>query len=140
MENFSTNYFFGTGFGSHPVAFEKYSVTKDITVGGFDLNSQDANSMLLRLISETGLFGTLLMLTITFGSFVRRREDPDIPEYFWIVSGGIITMILTNLLRQGHYFLNGFPFFIWLYYYNKLNFKKFIAARSEKAVAAQAAT
>jgi hypothetical protein len=27
-------------------------------------------------------------------------------------------MILLNLFRQGHYFLNGFPFFVLMYIYN----------------------
>lgn len=133
LKNVSNNYIFGAGLGSHPTAFEKHSITKKVEVGGFDLNSMDANSMLLRLISETGLFGTILFLVITFGCFIRRSEDPDIPEYFWIISGGIFTMIFTNLLRQGHYFLNGFPFFIWLYYFNKINYRKFLANKSSSS-------
>ena len=60
MENFQTNFLFGTGIGSHPIAFEKYSIAKEIRVYGFNLNSADANSMLLRLISETGLFGVII--------------------------------------------------------------------------------
>ena len=130
LENFSTNFLVGTGLGSHPVAFEKYSITKDIGVYGFDLNSQDANSMLLRLISETGLFGTILMLGIIFRNFVRRTTE-NIPSHFWLISGAILTMIIVNLLRQGHYFINGFPFFIWLYYYNKVNYRKFLDESTE---------
>ena len=50
---------------------------------------------------------------------------PDAPDTFWIISGAILTMIVVNLLRQGHYFLNGFPFFIWLYYFNYVNAQKY---------------
>ncbi len=111
--------------GSHPIAFEKYSLTKNIKTFGFANNSQDANSMLLRLISETGLFGTFFMLGLTFKCFVNRQRMPDAPDTFWIISGAILTMIVVNLLRQGHYFLNGFPFFIWLYYFNYVNAQKY---------------
>ena len=125
LKNFSTNFLFGTGLGSHPIAFEKYSLTKNIKTFGFANNSQDANSMLLRLISETGLFGTFFMLGLTFKCFVNRQRMPDAPDTFWIISGAILTMIVVNLLRQGHYFLNGFPFFIWLYYFNYVNAQKY---------------
>jgi hypothetical protein len=125
LKNFSTNFLFGTGLGSHPHAFAKYSVTKHIHVEGFANNSQDANSMLLRLISETGLFGVVLMLGLTVKFFVNRQTIPDAPPCYWLISGAILTMIVVNLLRQGHYFLNGFPFFIWLYYFNHTNLKKY---------------
>jgi hypothetical protein len=57
IENVSHNTLFGSGLGSHPSAFEKYSTARNFKTYGFNLNSQDANSMLLRLISETGIFG-----------------------------------------------------------------------------------
>lgn len=132
LENFSTNFLVGTGLGSHPVAFEKFSITKNIVQGGFSLNNQDANSMLLRLISETGLFGTVLMLGIAFKNFVRRNANTHTPEHFWLISGAILTMMMANFLRQGHYFLNGFPFFVWLYYYNHVNYKKYLSLESAK--------
>lgn len=123
LSNFSDNFLFGGGLGSHPSAFEKYSILSDTDVPGITANNnQDANSMLLRIISETGLFGTLLMLIVAFGCFIRK--EPTQNEHFWLISGAILTMILTNFLRQGHYFLNGFPFFIWIYYYNYINHKK----------------
>ncbi len=132
MRNISNNYLLGSGLGSHPVAFSKYSITKDIGVGGISQNNQDASSMLFRLISETGLFGTGLFLFIYFRYFIKRKSESSIPDYFWIISGGIFVMITVNLLRQGHYFLNGFPFFIWMYYYNHVNYKKYLNEISEK--------
>ncbi len=118
-ENFKENFLFGTGLGSHPIAFDRFSITKDVKAFGFALNQMDANSMLLRLISETGLFGTVLFLYIFFRCFVKRHEDdPSFPKQYWIISASIFVLIALNLLRQGHYFLNGFPFFVWLYYYN----------------------
>ena len=132
MKNFSNNFLLGSGLGSHPVAFSKYSITKDIGVYGISQNSLDASSMLFRLLSETGLFGTVLMLVVFFRCFIGKSSRDDLPEHYWIISGAICVMIAVNLLRQGHYFLNGFPFFVWMYYYNYINYKKYIGDESFK--------
>lgn len=125
LENFKTNFMFGSGIGSHQYAFEKYSIAKTIKVYGFNLNSADANSMLLRLISETGLFGVSIFVFIIFKGYIVR--DPERPSNHWLISNAILVMILLNLFRQGHYFLNGFPFFVLLYLYNKIAYEKFRA-------------
>lgn len=131
LKNFSSNFLIGTGLGSHPVAFDRYSDAKHIEVYGFAQNYQDASSMLLRLISETGIFGTFLMLLILFKCFVKKSIEVAIPDHFWIISASIFVLITVNLLRQGNYFLNGFPLFVWLYYYNYLNYKKYVREMSE---------
>ena len=120
-ENFSTNFLFGTGIGSHPTAFDRYSIAKEIKVYGFNLNSADANSMFLRLMSETGLFGLGIFFFIIVKCYVKR--DRNNLSYHWLISNAILIMILLNLFRQGHYFLNGFPFFLILYYYNSISYK-----------------
>lgn len=127
LENFKTNFLFGTGVGSHPIAFDKFSLAKDFKVYGFNLNSADANSMLLRLISETGLFGLIVFFVLMFKCYVRR--DAENETYHWLVSNAILVMILLNLFRQGHYFLNGFPFFVILYYFNWISHNKFLENR-----------
>ncbi|MDP4827829.1 MAG: hypothetical protein NWR73_09085, partial [Flavobacteriales bacterium] len=113
-ENFKRNPLFGTGLGSHPIAFERFSLTKNARVLQVDFNKADANSMFLRLMSETGLYGLILMLGIVIRNFVMRRNA--INEENWLISGATLLIILIYLMRQGHYFLNGLPFFIWLYY------------------------
>lgn len=120
--NFKSNFVFGTGIGSHPVAFDKYSLSKDIEVYGLSFNSADANSMLLRLISETGLFGVIIFLYVIFRGYVLR--NPFHETYHWLISNGLLVMILLNLFRQGHYFLNGFPFFVMLYYFNWVSYRQ----------------
>ena len=124
LKNFQTNPLFGTGIGSHPVAFEKYSLAKDFKTFGFNFNGQDANSMFLRLMSETGLFGLLIFLIILVRCYVKR--DKEHITCHWLISNGVLVMILLNLFRQGHYFLNGFPFFVMLYYYNKVSYLNYI--------------
>jgi O-antigen ligase len=115
--NFKEHPIFGTGIGSHPVAFEKYSYTRSIVkIKGFDNNSADANSLLLRIMSETGLMGLFFIIAIVIQCFVG---NDGIDNKYWVISGAILVLILLYLFRQGNYFVNGFPFFVWLYYYNK---------------------
>jgi hypothetical protein len=133
FENFKTNFIFGSGIGSHPIAFEKYSLAKDIKVYGFDFNSADANSMFLRLVSETGLFGVIVFFVIIVKCYVRRDERYD--TYHWLVSNSILIMILLNMFRQGHYFLNGFPFFVILYYFNSVSYANYLAKQALPAEA-----
>lgn len=132
FENFKGNFMFGTGIGSHPVAFEKYSLAKDIVVYGFNLNSADANSMFLRLVSETGLFGVLIFFVIIVKCYVPRNKDDE--TFHWLVSNAILVMILLNMFRQGHYFLNGFPFFVLLYVYNSFAYNEYLEEKSMKQV------
>ncbi len=117
--NFKEYPLFGTGLGSHSIAFEKYSYTKTgvVQLKAFDFNSADANSLFLRLMSETGLLGIFFFTFIIIKCFVGNNGRDD---KYWIISGSILVLILLYLLRQGNYFLNGFPFFVWLYYYNKV--------------------
>lgn len=120
-ENFKQNFMFGTGIGSHPVAYNKYSLAKHIKVYGFNLNAADANSMFLRLLSETGIFGVSIFLFIVFRFFVNREDGVE--SYHWLVSNGIFIMLALALFRQGHYFFNGFPFFVLLYIYNYYSYQ-----------------
>jgi hypothetical protein len=115
LENFKRNWLFGTGLGSHPIAFEKYTLTNQADVVQITFNSADANSMLLRLMSETGIYGLSIMLYIVIRFWVFRRNSAD--DEMWVLSNAVSLIILLYLARQGHYFLNGFPFFLWLHYY-----------------------
>ena len=99
------------------IKFEKYSYTRSIVkIKGFDNNKADANSLFLRLMSETGLMGMIFILLIVFRCFVG---NDGIDDKYWVISGSLLIIILLYLLRQGNYFLNGFPFFVWLYYHTK---------------------
>ena len=117
FKNLASNPLFGTGLGSHPIAFDKYTITKHITQVGFAFNRQDANSMFLRAISETGVFGAFILLFVIFKFFVSKNKSNDPDNHYWVMSNAILVLILINYLRQGHYFLYGFPFYIWMYYF-----------------------
>lgn len=113
------NVVFGNGFGSHKISFgqhKQYSLIAE-PQHIFLLNKEDANSLLLRLLSETGLVGTAFVFLFIYMHFLPKRRDPT--GYLWIINNGILILFIARLLRQGHYFSEGFFFFIWLYYFTK---------------------
>lgn len=115
VENFKRHPIFGTGLGSHPVAFDKYSLTNMAGILKIDFNKADANSMFLRLLSETGLYGVTVMLVLILRNFFTRQRSAN--DTNWLISHSVLVVILVYLARQGHYFINGFPFFLWMYYF-----------------------
>lgn len=130
--NFMKNPLFGTGLGSYPLAYEKYSLTKaeDFLIKkGFEFNSQDANSLFLRVMAEMGLLGVLFLLLFVFKYFIIKDNTTN-DNFSWLISSSILVLILLYFLRQGNYFLNGFPFFMWMYYYNYINRINYLNARN----------
>jgi hypothetical protein len=117
MQNFKTNFLFGTGLGSHEIAFQKYNLNYLLSKW-YVLNAPDANSMGLRIISELGLLGIIFTLFFIIKFLVLKSDAPDNKK--WILSGAIFIIIIIQLLRQGNYTFSGFFFFPWLYYYNAL--------------------
>jgi hypothetical protein len=130
-QNFIRNPVFGTGLGSHAVAFEKYSLTHEVGAVQIDFNKADANSMLLRLMSEAGLYGMLIMLGLLFRSWIFKWISAD--DEYWVISNALALIILIYLIRQGHYFINGFPFFIWLHFYTAAENRRVIKENALKA-------
>lgn len=110
---------FGTGLGSFKSAYQKHSLTKNVEVIAYDFefNTTDGNSLFVRMLVELGLVGIFVMVVLMFKGFIYLRTEDEFIQYK-IVSQAILILILLNLLRQGNYFLNGFPLFILMYYYN----------------------
>lgn len=116
-ENFIRHPLFGTGLGSHAVAFEEYTLTNlDSNVVQISFNKADANSMFLRIMSEMGLYGLIFIIVFFVKCWVFKQRSVD--QEHWIISNALALIIILYLARQGHYFLNGFPLFLWMYYYN----------------------
>ena len=77
--------------------------------------------MFLRLLSETGLLGILFIFIFIFKFYVIRSRT-NIDSQHWIIGNAVLVIIILYLLRQGNYFINGFPIFMWIYYYNYIDF------------------
>ncbi|MFN6038534.1 MAG: hypothetical protein ACK452_08695 [Bacteroidota bacterium] len=122
-KSFSDHPFIGRGIGSYELAYQKYSLTKEddfLIKKGFDFNSKDGNSLYIRSIVEMGSIGLLFWPVFIRRFFIRKNSFQDESTAYdvtWIYSGAVLTLILGYLLRQGNYFLNGFPFFVLLYYF-----------------------
>lgn len=114
-QNFKRNPLFGTGLGSHITAFDKYTLTQEEGSVQIDFNKADANSMFLRLMSETGLYGLIIVLTFLFRNWILKSRTDK--REIWVISNSCALVIVLYLLRQGHYFINGLPFFMWLFYF-----------------------
>lgn len=128
-ENWKKHPLFGTGLGSQERAFDKYTLTKEFGAVQIEFNKSDANSMFLRLMSETGIFGVAVMMIFVIRNYIPRLKSAN--DFNWVISNGLLLIILLYLARQGHYFLNGFPFFLWCYYYIR---KKNTEMLAEQAV------
>lgn len=124
-ENWSRNPWIGTGFGSHPDATNKYSILADTSHRAIsEMNARDASSMLLRITSELGVAGLLLVFAFLYRNyfFANRTNTAELTLKF--ISVSFLLAILLNLLRQGNFVLHGFPFYVFGYYYAYQQFKK----------------
>jgi hypothetical protein len=113
----------GNGLGSHSSSYDKYApdiVSPQFPVWG--LNSDDANSLFLRLMSETGILGlaTIFYLIIFFA-----RVDGSGAR---IIRNAILPYFALRLFRFGAYFSMENFFFIMIY---GLNFLKDRASRTK---------
>lgn len=116
LQNFKQNPLFGTGLGSHEIAFQKYNLNYLVSKW-YLFNTPDANSMGLRIISELGLMGIIFTILFIKNYYITKYESSN---YFsWLISSSLLCMIIIQLLRQGNYTFSGFIFFAFLYYYNK---------------------
>lgn len=124
-DSFKKNPLFGAGIGSHEISYQTYF--NEVFTGSKvfptqkQLNSKDAYSFFLRLLSETGLFGLTAFFIFIFRFYIPRKKDPT--GYLWIISNAVLSMFFFKLIRMGNYFVDGFFFFVWMYYFAKLKAK-----------------
>ena len=130
--NFKNHPVMGTGLGSHPVAFGFYNRFDEDTIWWAELNKEDANSLFLRLMSETGLLGLALFFGFLVKFGVSKKSSVD--NRRWLISNAILVFVFVTLLRQGNYVGYSIPFFLLMYYYNhKNNMRLRLAATSRPA-------
>jgi O-antigen ligase len=121
---FKESPFFGNGLGSHQISHSKY-IDKLSGVEDFynsyyerfiDLNAADANSLFLRIISEVGILGLVLVIYFLVKFYCNASNN-------YIISRSILIYILYKLFREGHYFSPEMYFFICIYYFNSISTK-----------------
>ena len=123
LEGLKNNPLFGTGLGSHEVAFKNYTLTKSVIKYDFEFNIKDGNSLFIRLCTVTGLLGLFFILLLTIRCFIYRVPSADVFQENKIISQSIFVLLILTLIRQGNYMLNGLPLLFLLYYYNGVQYK-----------------
>lgn len=117
LNSFLSSPLFGLGLGSHPVSYDKFfglGVTKGLMQYDYpEVCRGDSGSLFLRLLSETGLFGILVVFYFMF----KFRIKTDNFDSLSVISNAILILFILQLLRQGHFFYNGLLFFVWAYYF-----------------------
>lgn|SRR5574343_264172 len=115
----------GTGLGTHEANYKKYFskfFDQDYVIRYGIFNTADANSMFVRLMSETGLLGLGLFFTFLLKNFVGKKgySHPDLRDYT-LINQSIFIWLIIRLVRTGNYFGNGFFLFFFMYYFcNKI--------------------
>lgn len=111
------NHPLGSGFGSHfSMHTNEYSKIirppYHIDVLKLDkINAPDAASLFIRILSDLGIIGVLLMLFLMF-------KSSKVFQYELLFEQGIFIYLLLKLFRDGHYFPPEFYFFVWLLYFS----------------------
>lgn len=120
--SFIDNPITGTGLGTHEKNYlDKFGnfFDKDFLLRYGAFNANDANSLFLRLMSETGLLGLSLFFIFLFKNFLWRRgyENQELRTYT-VMNQGIFIWFIVRLVRTGNYFGNGFFLFFFIYYFS----------------------
>jgi hypothetical protein len=114
-ENLRQRPLIGAGLGSHPLAYARSVGDPGVVEGVRGLNAQDAGSLGLRLLSETGLIGTALfvggMLWVVLGGLERVRGvgEQESDAVHWKVLGlgltaSTVGIVFADLVRMGVYY------------------------------------
>ncbi len=119
---FESNFLIGRGVGSHPISFKKY-IYQLTGVEGYEaeedlffLNSTDAASLTLRMLSELGLIGIVGVLYFIIKNYSSYGDN-------YKISRAIFLYFLYKLIREGHYFSPEMYFFVFIYYLLNLHSK-----------------
>jgi hypothetical protein len=108
---------FGAGLGGHETNYYKYLPDSMLALGP-NLNEKDANSMLLRLISEFGIPFTIIFYLIVLRLWTGLPSPLESDPVFWkkLTSTALLGLIIANSVRSGNYINHGLPFFLVLYF------------------------
>jgi hypothetical protein len=124
QSSFYEHPFFGSGLGTYESNYFEFIdkvVPRSRLREEYQLNEKDANSMLLRVASELGMFGLLLLFWFLVSNRAKvdfRHEAQPVINY-WIINSSVLVLFLARLLRQGHYTMLGFTVFVMAYYLSR---------------------
>lgn len=112
--NFTQNPLFGGGIGSHPILYEKIAFSH---ISGVQANVQGGASMILRLLSEFGLFG-LFMVAFFMLYFYNNSHLSSKKR---IMNKSILIYLILIFIRISDFGFQFFPLFTYLYMFTSNN-------------------
>lgn len=129
-EGFKENPIFGVGLGNYELLYnQKFSKLfgSDFELRYGKSNFNDANSMFLRLMAETGIWGTLIFLIFLAFYMIKHFSFNNYSDFYLIaINHAVLVLFIIRLLRCGNYISDGAFFFILFYYYSYQLRKRFI--------------
>ncbi len=112
----------GAGLGNYSVIYDKYlpSRLKEY----YELSKEEASSLGLRLLGETGLIGflTFCFFILKFRIKSNSHFSQD-DKFLWLFNSSIFVLAIVLLLRSGDYSANGRILFFLIYYYTYCQIK-----------------
>jgi hypothetical protein len=105
----------GNGLGSHRLSHQKYIKQlkgSDTFNDYITFNSEDANSLFTRVLSDLGIAGLLIITYFIFKNYTSN-------EHLYIISRAILVYFFYKLFREGHYFSPEMYFFVFAYIFLK---------------------
>lgn len=118
--SFSEKPLTGTGLGTHETNYKKHFskyFDEEFIIRYGVFNTADANSLFVRLMSETGLIGLGMMFIFLVRNFILRKgyDEPSLRDYT-LINQSIFIWFFVRLVRTGNYFGNGFFLFFFMYF------------------------
>jgi hypothetical protein len=149
FDSLRTSPLIGYGLGSHAAHFDQYFQSfldsakrmgsYELLHGwGFGVSKDDANSLILRLVSETGVIGMMIIFWLIGKFFIKRETRAAAlfdPGNLSLINNAILLLILLRLIRFGHYFVDGLFFFAFLYYFSSKEYGRLGLVENDKVVA-----
>jgi len=106
-ENFIDTFGVGTGLGGHETTygriFRGIDIYSDDWVG---MNMKSAHSLLIRIISELGLFGLIILFLLFYKSYSIRNFE------YRVVAWASLSHFVAKFFKTGSYFDYGSIFFL----------------------------
>lgn len=120
-EGFKENPIFGVGLGNYELLYhQKFDKLfgSDFELRYGKSNFNDANSMFLRLLAETGIWGTSVFLIFLIYFMIKRFSFQNINDFYLIaINHAVLVLFIIRLMRCGNYISDGAFFFLLFYYY-----------------------
>ncbi len=122
-QSLQEHFFTGSGLGTYSATYDKY-IPVPLKLF-FVINNEEAGSLALRLLSETGVIGFSIFCFFLFKHRIRAKPYFSSDQKFlWVLNASIFVLTMLLLLRSGDYTANGRILFFLIYYYTYSIMKK----------------